>query len=90
MCVAVRWIINWPDGPLGTVGKLFYKICQYNIHIGVVDLCSSVPEGFGGHVDSGDAVVHQRLAPYRVQSVLQCFGAELVRLQGTNVRRREG
>lgn len=39
-----------------------------------------VPECFADHILIGDAVVGQRLAPYRVEGVTQGLGPELIGL----------
>lgn len=89
--ISRSWMPNWKSGTRTIVfNELWQSISacdnnavitngkrQHRAHSGVSQW---VPECFADHILIGDAVVGQRLAPYRVEGVAQGLGSEFIRL----------
>ena len=79
------------QGPLGTLNRIPWITSRQIIIFGncrqfgrACGSCSFLPECFSGHVGSCDAMVHEGLAPHRVQGVLQGLCPQLIGLEETS------
>lgn len=86
-------VINYDSGYPSVITMLSLQMGKDNgvmwicVHIWEDFRSGRVPERFADHILIGDAVVGQRLTPYRVEGVTQSLGPELI---GLNKKTKPG